>query len=483
MSVWKFDSNGEIDTDFNSPYGYVSYNTEGTNVEGLDIKIDLDGKLIVSGVIDVDGYCNTTVWRYNPDGTIDNSFGGVGHVSFANNSGGAGGSRGMGVVVDSDNNYLIVGHDNASNGTPDMLIWKVKNDGSLDDTFGDGSCFNGVGTGGAYGCVVFSNATGLGDNSDKGLGIVQQPDGKIVVVGFSMKEGVWESDMVIWRYNENGTLDETFGDGSCNNGVGAGGNYGCSIHNSAAGGDDCDRGWGVVLDGEKLVVVGQSGGPDGYSDMAVWRYNSDGTLDTSFNSVGYVTHHNASGGNTGDRASSIIVLDDGKYLIGGSSTVTISLTNAVLWKYNSDGTMDETFGDGSCNNGVGLSSNLGCIVYDRTNYNRYESYIRHQISVEEIDDGFRVFTAGMIGIGGDSDVLLLDFIETDGPYCCSSSVEDDTEEDDEEEDDGIEEPEESEESENDDGQLSRTGEAIIYVTILSLISLGSLIYRRKEMNK
>lgn len=500
MSIWKFNSSGEVDSNFNSPNGFITFTTDGSNVEGLDIKIDLNGKLVVSGIVtNESGNCNTTIWRYNTDGSLDSSFGGVGFVTFANNAGGTAGSRGMGIVVDSDNNYYVVGHDAASNDYPDMAIWKIKNDGSLDENFGDGTCYNGVGTAGAYGCVVFSNATGFDDSQDKGLGIVQQPDGKLIIVGYSMNSETEESDMVIWRYNPNGTLDDTFGDGSCNNGVGFGGNYGCSIHNSAAEGDDCDRGWRVVLDGDKIVVVGQSGGTDGFSDMAVWRYNSNGTLDTTFNSVGYVTHHNASGGNVGDKASDIVVMDDGKYLIGGSSKTGTSWndnTRAVLWRYNSDGTMDDTFGDGSCNNGVGINGSLGCVVFDNITYDNYRYYIRHQISIEEIDDGYRAFTAGTMNVTGDADILLLDWVETDGPYCCSPLQEQEEEDPEDENEDPAEEDEASaeedpeeedeasaeedpEEEPTNERELSKTGQGILYVMLISLFSLGVVSIKKK----
>ena len=73
-------------------------------------------------------------------------------------------------------------------------------DGDLDPTFdGDGKV-----------------RTGFFDSFDVGNDLVIQPDGKIVVAGVSARfagGSLFVSDFALVRYNQNGSLDQTFGTG------------------------------------------------------------------------------------------------------------------------------------------------------------------------------------------------------------------------------------------------------------------------------
>ncbi len=91
----------------------------------------------------------------------------------------------------------------------------------------------------------------------------------------------------------------------------------------------------------KYVVAGGSWGTS--YDLAIWRYNSDGSLDTSFGGVGYVTHNGTAGGNGIDIGNSIQIQSDGKYVIGGYSTNSYSGSSFAIWRYNPDGSLDTTF--------------------------------------------------------------------------------------------------------------------------------------------
>jgi len=125
-------------------------------------------------------------------------------------------------------------------------------------------------------------------------------------------------------------------------------NTGYVRHDSAAGGGGPDHGSAVVIDADgKLVVAGRSYSAYGGYDMTIWRYESNGTLDTTFNGVGYVSDNNASGG-SGDDAGQAIVLDtDGKIVVAGYSSNASANHDMTIWRYNSDGTRDYTF------NGIG----------------------------------------------------------------------------------------------------------------------------------
>ena len=156
--------------------------------------------------------------------------------------------------------------------------------------------------------------------------IVIDSYGRILVTGWSW--GSSNYDMVIWRYNSNGTLDTSFN------------SIGYVTHNNAAGGNDAGR--SIAIDSYGRILV------DGYSDngsnydMAIWRYNSNGTLDTSFNGTGYATHNNAAGGNGGDSGSSITIDSYGRILVAGNSS-NGSNYDMAIWRYNSNGTLDTSF--------------------------------------------------------------------------------------------------------------------------------------------
>jgi uncharacterized delta-60 repeat protein/LPXTG-motif cell wall-anchored protein len=92
----------------------------------------------------------------------------------------------------------------------------------------------------------------------------------------------------------------------------------------------------------KILVVGTSVTASNYSsgDFAVVRYNSDGTLDTTFGTGGTVTTKIR----TDDVAFSMAIEPDGKIILGGGSTSIDEHLGSAVVRYNSDGTLDTTFG-------------------------------------------------------------------------------------------------------------------------------------------
>jgi uncharacterized delta-60 repeat protein len=103
------------------------------------------------------------------------------------------------------------------------------------------------------------------------------------------------------RYNADGSLDTSFdGDGIVTTAIGAANDYAQSVIQQADG---------------KLVVAGSShNGSD--SDVALVRYNADGSLDTGFDGDGKVT--TAIGGSY-DAGNSVIQQADGKLVVAGYS--------------------------------------------------------------------------------------------------------------------------------------------------------------------
>lgn len=159
-------------------------------------------------------------------------------------------------------------------------------------------------------------------NGNNGLGrdIALQPDGKIVIVG----QG--NAVFAVTRLNPDGSFDTTFdGDGRVLTDVAGGLSDAISVE--------------ILPDG-KILVSGYaaSPGPTG-QDFALVRYNSNGSLDTTFDTDGKVTTDFGSA--TIEAAMNILIQEDGKYVLAGR-TVAAGNDYAIA-RYNTDGSLDTTF--------------------------------------------------------------------------------------------------------------------------------------------
>jgi uncharacterized delta-60 repeat protein len=216
--------------------------------------------------------------------------------------------------------------------------------------------------------------TDFAGNLDVVRGLARQPDGKLVTGGIttSVVAGVTNTDFGLARYTADGSLDSAFGvggrvvtdfgsadeiwgialepdgrivaagrtgtnlavarynaDGSLDPTFGVGGKVVTDL-----GSTEVARSVAIQPDG-KIVVAGQTGG-----DFAVVRYNADGSLDTSFGSGGVV--RTDFGGGT-DLARTVLVEPDGKIVVAGRTQLGSTVQFAVA-RYNADGSPDPTFG-------------------------------------------------------------------------------------------------------------------------------------------
>ena len=163
--------------------------------------------------------------------------------------------------------------------------------------------------------------TAVTESHDLGASVLVQDNGKIVVAGVSIAYG---GMFALVRYNPDGTLDTSF------NGTG-------KVTTPA---NSFDGGSAALQKDGKVVVAGTSYAITG-DDFAVIRYNPDGTLDTTFNGTGKVTTAVASGNGT-DSASALALQSDGRILVAGKSSVGGHFDFALV-RYNSDGSLDTTF--------------------------------------------------------------------------------------------------------------------------------------------
>jgi uncharacterized delta-60 repeat protein len=161
-----------------------------------------------------------------------------------------------------------------------------------------------------------------GDDSANAVAL--QPDGRIVLAG----AGGPNVDFAVTRLNRGGSFDTSFdGDGT------AGADF---------GGADFGRAAALAPDG-KIVVAGNTSVND---DVAVARFNRDGSLDASFDPGGADGPGKKTFGYGGrDAAEAVLVQPDGKIVVAGNGNAN---TDFTITRLNSDGSFDTSFdGDGT----------------------------------------------------------------------------------------------------------------------------------------
>ena len=160
--------------------------------------------------------------------------------------------------------------------------------------------------------------TEISPNNNYGEAVAVQADGKIVVAGYAGAPATYR--MAVARYNTDGSLDNSFGsNGTLNFQVGAAKSYVTAMKIQADG---------------KIVLAGYTW--DNVSgDMALVRLNQDGSFDNSFGNNG-ITIIDA-GGN--EIAEAMTILDDGKILLAGNNDDSFSIA-----RFNTDGSLDSSFG-------------------------------------------------------------------------------------------------------------------------------------------
>ena len=144
--------------------------------------------------------------------------------------------------------------------------------------------------------------------SDFVKAVAMQPDGKIVAVGYTQNGG--NQDFAVARYNSDGSLDTGFGGGSGKVATAIGGN------------SELANGVLVLADGRILVVGSTYTGTSW--DMALVRYNPNGTLDASFGASNGIA---TSGLGASDEGYGLVVQGDGKIMVAGKSNSCLLYTS------------------------------------------------------------------------------------------------------------------------------------------------------------
>ncbi|HEX6719455.1 MAG TPA: delta-60 repeat domain-containing protein [Pyrinomonadaceae bacterium] len=281
----------------------------GASAAAISVAVQPDGKIVATGNVSSPSGFDFALSRYNIDGTLDLSFGIGGKVTtiFAGQN-----DLLSSVAIQQDGKIIVAGRTLLSL-LSNFALARYNSNGTLDASFGTG------------GKVI----TAFGQVSAQAFSVVVQQDGKIVVAGVANIDG--GEDFALVRYNSNGTLDAGFGTGGkVTTDFGLVGQGSFAFASAVA----------VQLDG-RIVAAGDAR-INGGRNFALARYNSNGTLDASFGAGGKVTNI-FSGSGFDDFANSVAVQPDGKIVAAGGATISGGLDFGLV-RYNSDGTLDATFG-------------------------------------------------------------------------------------------------------------------------------------------
>lgn len=324
IKVVRYNPNGSVDTTFGAggtviiDFGDLS---DGSNERARGVAIQPDGKIVVVGGFTAGDFSVNAfaVVRLNPDGSLDATFDNDGiQIIVVGNS-----SSARNVALQNDGGIVVVGEAIVSGFGRDFGVARLTPAGAFDTTFDT----DGVKT------------ITIGPFDDYAYSVLIQPDNKILIGGEGSPAGSDYSDFALARVLPNGALDTSFGgDGVVTTDFG----FYDEAHDIALiqtalpplNGKEVGQ-----LPAFKIVASGNArSGVEAPEDLAVAVYNSDGSLDNSFGDKGAVILPLFFYG-TGT-ANSVAVQMDRKIVVGFESFGDFGVA-----RFNQNGTLDSTFGD------------------------------------------------------------------------------------------------------------------------------------------
>lgn len=285
--------------------GVVSPGIKSSVNGAQSLSLQKDNKIILSGwaYTDEESPSDISIVRLFENGEIDSSFNPDGLFSIGSSSW----EDAYASAIQEDGKILIAGR--YYNGRSwDFLVVRFNEDGSIDSSFGQRGFIT----------IDFGK-------DDRAFDIAVQSDGKILICGFAER---FNWDFAVSRFNQDGSIDTTFGEkGSLLLNIGTYNDVAFSIK---------------VQNDNKIIVCGWTYIFESW-DFALVRLNPDGSLDKTFGSTGIVTTDYYRQYNT---SHSVAIQSDGKYVAAGyTGKPGSSDTDIMLIRYNTDGTIDHSFGD------------------------------------------------------------------------------------------------------------------------------------------
>ncbi|MBS1792974.1 MAG: hypothetical protein JSS81_03925 [Acidobacteria bacterium] len=321
IALVRYNPDGTLDSDFGSG-GKVVVRVNSTSIEeAFAVALQPDDKIVVAGYATVKySYSGTrrffALFRFNPDGTPDYSFGiggktlTEGFISDYQNSG----AMIRALVIQPDEKILAAGIAKSGSGDYGHTLIRYNSNGSIDTSF----------NGGVNGGRKFFY---VGGSQSFAYAAAQQSTGEIIVGGYARTASFFRNtDFSAIRFNSlysaTGIIDS-------------------SVLTHFFDAAD-DRAYAVAVQpDDKFILAGETvNASPAYSDFALARYNADGTRDNSF---GYLGRTTADIGGYSNTAFSAMVQSDGKIVAAGNS-YNSGWNYISLARFNPDGSLDLSFG-------------------------------------------------------------------------------------------------------------------------------------------
>lgn len=326
--IARYNADGSLDASFGLSAGgggKVTTDFFERNDQARAVAIQDDGKIVVAGYASFRGANDDTEFafalaRYNANGSLDSSFGTAGKVTT--DLAGDGGNTYPtpetinALAIQGDGRIVATGTAHAGEFT-DFATVRYNADGSLDATFGAGG-------------KVLTDLSGAADfpvANDFANSLAITSDGKIVVAGRVSKNG---ADFGVVRYNADGSLDASFG----MNGDG-------KVLPDSQSRLRTPSALALASDG-KLILAGTAT-VNNRDAFALLRFTGDGALDSSFGVEGMAT---AEFNGASAAARALAFESGGKIIAAGSAARDNEAADFALARFNADGNLDTSFGDG-----------------------------------------------------------------------------------------------------------------------------------------
>ena len=270
----RLNDNGSVDTTFDFT------NETPRFLRVTSIALQSDGRILADYNYTYNTYqYSIDVRRFNPDGTTDTTF----NTNTDNNL------YAFDLNILPDGSILVGGSFFQINNQQHLRLVKLNSNGSLVNSFNP--AFSSVGT-------IYA--------------IEKQPDGKTLIAGnFFYVNGVTKN--LIARLNPDGSLDNSF------------------TTSPELGGTIYDI---VVQPNGKIIIGGIFGGSEHFPAFGLARLNSDGSYDADLNN------------NSNFRMNAAYALtpqSDGKILVGGEIYTRTVNPPPVIFRLNTDGSLDSSF--------------------------------------------------------------------------------------------------------------------------------------------
>ena len=314
IQVYAFAQLGALDMTFGNG-GKVITSISNSDATANSVVAKNNGKIIIGGSSKINGTDHFTLVQYNPDGSLDTTFGNKGIVATS-----IGFKSTMYSIALQSDGKIVAGGYSTSNSTVSNQIFTLAryySNGSRDTLFGN----VGVVT------TIFQS----GSSSIKK--VIVKPDGKILVGGL-LSTMTFEEYPILAQYLPTGILDNSFGtNGTLITGVNV-------VNGKKKGVSD------MALSADGKIIMAIEAYPvaaNNSSDFLLVQLLQNGKIDSSFANNGFAqTDFN----NSGDLSYSLAVLPDSAIVLAGYSHASGSLTKFALGKYQANGQLNTSFGNG-----------------------------------------------------------------------------------------------------------------------------------------